>query len=178
MFWSKLAREYELQRELDGYAAEIEEMIEIAAANERRAFAECQLIEWDYWRTRKRHLQEFGGKVLDHARGDGDYWLRAIRSLGGYRRPQPYGRFITRDDNGQPRTDPHHKTGEIFWQPDDWYVPDADPQPEPGHAKPFRVQIWRSSEWVDVQSFEDRAAAETFANAISDTKTRIKEARA
>ncbi len=27
MFWSKLAREYELQRELDGYAAEIEEMI-------------------------------------------------------------------------------------------------------------------------------------------------------
>ncbi len=57
MFWSKLAREYELQRELDGYAAEIEEMIEIAAANERRAFAECQRIEWDHWRTRKRHLR-------------------------------------------------------------------------------------------------------------------------
>ena len=73
MFWGKQKREYELQRELDGYEAEIEEMIEIADANENRAFAYCHRNEWKHWHSRKRIFRELGGKVMDHARGGGDY---------------------------------------------------------------------------------------------------------
>ena len=145
MFWGKQKREYELQRELDRYAAEFEEMIEVADANENRAFAECHRNEWNYWRSRKRDLREFSGKYMDHARGGSDYWLGAIRlQLQGWRRPKPYGSAIAYDDDGKPRTDRHNVKG-LLWEHDNWYVPDPDPQPD-GYTRPFRVQIWRSSE--------------------------------
>ena len=79
-----------------------------------------------------------------------------------------------RDDDGQLRTHPHNKKGGIIWEPDAWYVPDPEPEPGPGQARPFRVPN-SSSEWVDVQSFDDRASSEAFTNGISDTKTPIKE---
>ena len=169
---SKQLREFQLQSELDRYAAEIEELIEIADANENRAFAECYRSEWNYWRRLKQGLLELRSKYMDHARGGSDYWLRVVRvQLEGFRRVGPYGRWISRDDDGQPRTNPHNVRGSC--PGDGWYVPDPDSEPKPEHSKPFRVQIWRSA--VDVQSFETSEAAEAFAKGITTTKTRTQE---
>jgi hypothetical protein len=51
------------------------------------------------------------------------------------------------------------------------------PLPEPKTETPaaFRVQVRNGSDWVDVQSFPTREAAEAFAKGITDTKTRIEE---
>ena len=68
MFWSKRSREFNLQLELDGYAADIEELIEIAHANARRAFVESHRNEWNYWRSRTDTLPKIRG-YIDHARG-------------------------------------------------------------------------------------------------------------
>ena len=148
---SKQLREFQLQSELDRYAAEIEELTEIADANENRAFAECYRSEWNYWRRLKQGLLELRSKYMDHARGGSDYWLRVLRvQLEGFRRVGPYGRWISHDDDGQPRTNPHNVKGSC----PGWYVPDPDPEAGPERSKPFHVQISHSSDWLDGQSFK------------------------
>ena len=175
MFWGRRAREFNLQVELDGYAADIEELIEIAETNADRAFEECHRNEWDYWRRLARDILPKLRGILDHARGASEYWVRAIRlNMASVKKPRPYGKYISRDENGQVRIDPHN-VKHPAWKHDEWYVPDdePEPQPAPAPARPFRVQILVASEWVDVQSFDSREAAEAFADGISDSTTRI-----
>ena len=175
---SKQRREFQLQSELDRYAAEIEELIEIADANENRAFAECYRSEWNYWRRLKQGLLELRSKYMDHARGGSDYWLRVVRvQLEGFRRVGPYGRWISRDDDGQPRTNPHNVKGDLVrgLTIGMCRTQIRNPAQSVLSRSVFKSRFVRMG---DGQSFETREAAEAFAKGITDTKTRIKEGTA